>query len=105
MAAKRDITKEFEKLWDWATQKLTAEMLRETLLAKNNLDHTVFNVTANGTNNNVFRKMWKYATEKIILEEIQILFTFRQWTYRVDLGTKRIETDVCQTLWKSAKRQ
>jgi hypothetical protein len=56
LAAKRDNTKECEKLWDWATEKLTAEELKESLLAKDRLDHTVLNVAAKRTNNNV---VWK----------------------------------------------
>lgn len=105
-AAKRDNTKEFDKLWGWATEKLSAEELRETLLAKDHLKHTVFNVAANRSNNEVFRRMWKCAREKLTVEEIQNLFTFRQqWTYRVDLGAKGMKIDVCQKLWNSAKRQ
>ena len=106
VAAKMDNSKEYEKLWDWATEKLTAEELRKTLLAKDQPDHTVFNVTANGTNNDAFWKMWKYTTEKVTVEEIRILFTFRQQrTKRVDLGEKRVKVIVFQKLTESATRK
>jgi hypothetical protein len=75
VAAERNNPKEFENMWKWATENLE---LNNALLAKDHLDHTVFNVAANRTNNDVFRKLWAYATEKLTVEDIQILFTYRQ---------------------------
>lgn len=78
VAAKSANTKEFEKLWDWATENLTVEELKESLIAKDHVDHIIFNVASNRTNNEVFQKLWKYATDNLTLEDITILFTYRR---------------------------
>lgn len=75
VAAESANTKKFEKLWDWATEKLTLEELKESL-AKDHLDHAVFNVAANRTNNEVFQKLKKYAIDNLTLEDIHINVTF-----------------------------
>jgi len=71
-------TKEYEKLWDWATEKLTVEKLKESLSAKDHNDLTVFNVAANRPDEEVFQKLWKYAEAKLTPEDIQSLFTYRR---------------------------
>jgi hypothetical protein len=60
-----------EKIWEWAKEKLTTEELNnKLLLAKYDVEQTVFHIAAEGGKTQVIQKMWEWSTEKLSAEEI-----------------------------------
>jgi DNA-binding FadR family transcriptional regulator len=63
VAAKRNSTKDFEKVWDWVTGKLSPEEIRKLLLAKDSHELTVMQMGANKFSPKILEELSNWATE------------------------------------------
>jgi len=49
-----------QKLWEWSTEKLSAEEIKELLLAKNDMEETAFHTAARYGQTEVLQKLWDW---------------------------------------------
>jgi len=57
----------------WSTEKLSAEEVREFLLAKDKLEQTFFQIAAKRGKTEVLQKVWEWSTKKLSAEDINKL--------------------------------
>ena len=55
----------------WSTEKLSAEEVKELLLAEDFKEQTIFHIAEERGDTEVLNKTWEWSTEKLSAEEVK----------------------------------